>query len=236
MSQNSNILYLNFLKKAGISFFLQNEPKSFYTQTVDKKDNTIIKNIHEIKSLLELKLLINNSNLYLTKKQYNQFILGEGSEKAKILIIGEESKEENGKIKIFVDEHKKLLYKMLKAINLDINNVYATNIISFPIDKNKIIENKDIIKWLPIIQRQIEIINPELILLMGPLAAKAILNSNLNISKLRGKWHKYRSMNIKKSIKCLVTYSPHHLISNPDRKKDAWEDLKTLEKEIHNEN
>ena len=73
MSQNSNILYLNFLKKAGISFFLQNEPKSFYTQTVDKKDNTIIKNIHEIKSLLELKLLINNSNLYLTKKQYNQF-------------------------------------------------------------------------------------------------------------------------------------------------------------------
>ena len=225
MSQNSNILYLNFLKKSGISSFLKDKPNNFYKLKANIKNISTHMNIDEIKSLTDLKILIRKQNFLKFKNENNKkLIIGEGNENAKIFIIGEFSDEENQQIKPFTNESKKLLDKMLNAINLDIKNVYIANVIPWPID-NQMIKNDDILECLPFIQKQIEIINPKIILLMGSIAAKAILNSNLDINKLRGKWHDYKSINLNHKIKCLVTYHPKYLIKFPKEKKYAWEDL-----------
>lgn len=235
MSQNSNISYLNFLKKVGISSFLQNKPRIIYENEDHKNNNLLNLNINEIKKLNDLESLIINSNNLKYKNYSNKITIGDGNENAKIFIIGESPEEENKKMKPFAGETEKLLDKMLKAINLDKKFVYKSNVVPWLIDKNKKIENIDILKCLPFIQRQIEIINPKIILLMGPIAANAILNSNLDFTNLRSKWHKYKSINLDQTIECLVTYHPTYLIQFPKEKKYAWEDLQMLQKKI-NEN
>ena len=235
MSQNSNISYLNFLKKVGISSFLQNKPNIFYENEDDKNNNLSNLDINEIKKLNDLESLIIKSNNLKYKNYSNKITIGDGNENAKIFIIGESPEEENKKMKPFAGETEKLLDKMLKAINLDKKFVYKSNVVPWLIDKNKKIENIDILKCLPFIQRQIEIINPKIILLMGPIAANAILNSNLDFTNLRSKWHKYKSINLDQTIECLVTYHPKYLIQFPKEKKYAWEDLQMLQKKI-NEN
>ena len=236
MSQNSNIPYLNFLKKAGISTFLQNKPNIFYEIEIKEKNNVLNNNISKIKKLSDLELLMKKTYKLKFKKLFNNTIIGEGNKKAKILIIGKFSEEENQEMKPLIGESKKLLNKMLEAINLDRKDIYITNAIPWIINENKKIKNSDILDCLPFIQRQIEIINPKIILLMGPIAAKVILNSNLEFTKLRGKWHQYKSINLDQSIECLVTYHPQHLIQFPKQKKYAWEDLQILQKKIQNEN
>lgn len=232
MSHKSNNLYLNFLQKAGISSFLQDKPIIFY----EKKNKLLNNNINQIKNLNELELFIKKSNSLKFQKDFVNTIIGEGNEKAKLLIVGKFPKEENQKIKPFVGESEELLNKMLKAINLKKEEIYTTNAIPWTINKNKEIQNKDILECMPFIQRQIEIIKPKIILLMGSIAAKAILNSNLEITKLRGKWYNYKSINLDKSIECLVTYHPEDLIQFPKEKKYAWKDLQMLQKKIQNEN
>ena len=71
---------------------------------------------------------------------------------------------------------------------------------------------------------------------MGSIATKVILNSNLEFTKLRGKWYQYKSINLDNSIECFVTYHPQHLIQFPKQKKYAWKDLQILQKKIQNEN
>ena len=236
MSQNSNLKYLNFLKVSGVKNFLQNKSRGYY-DVKNKIDN--LENQHslsDIKKLDDLKLYISKSKNIKSKNSL-RLTIGEGNEKAKIMIIGELPKnEEMAEGKSITGKSEELLNNMLKAIHLERSEVYTANVIPYIIDINKKIENKDILLWLPIIQRQIEIINPYIILLMGPLAAKAILNTNLEISKLRGKWHLYKSINLEKSIECLVTLHPRHLIKSPIDKKYAWEDLKAIQKKLQYEN
>ena len=89
---------------------------------------------------------------------------------------------------------------------------------------------------MPILQKQIEIINPKLIFLLGKTAAKAILTTPLQLSKLRKVWHTYKTINMNKNVNVLVSYHPAFLLRSPEFKKEAWIDLKILEKKIINEN
>ena len=235
MSHNSNILYLNFIKNAGISYFLQEKPNCYYKIKDNKIKDIAINDISEITNLENLNLFINKSHKLKNNKFIDKVIIGEGYKKAKILIIGEFSEEEDRQIKPFKAESKKLLNKMLNAINLKIDETYLANIIPTIVENKNKVDNKIILEYLPFIQRQIEIINPKIIILMGSLAAKAILNSNLKIDKLRGSWHKYKSINLSQAIDCLVTYHPNHLLKFPKDKSYSWDDLKLIKIKLQNE-
>jgi len=75
---------------------------------------------------------------------------------------------------------------------------------------------------LPYLERQIAIIRPEFLCLLGKTAASALLETALPLGRLRGKWHRYRA------IPTIVTYHPSALLRNPAWKRDTWEDLQTL--------
>ena len=236
MLQNSNILYLNFLRKSGISSFLQNEPNILYKIEIKEKRNSVINEIEEASTLKDLTFLFKKLNNLNHNKYFDNFVFGVGNENSKILIVSDYPESKKQKNSLFEQQSEVLLHKMLKSINLFKDNIFTTHIIPYSIKENFKIENEEILKCLPYIQRQIELIKPNIILLMGSVSAKGILGTNLDINKLRNRWHKYKSINMSDSIKCLVTYHPRHLIKFPEDKKNAWDDLKKFNEGILNDN
>jgi len=236
MSEISNNTYLNLLINSGISSFLKDKPNNLYKYKSKQNNAKLNSNISEITNIKDLEIFIKNSNICNLKKYAKTTVIGDGNKKSNIMLIGEAPGAEEDKLgKPFVGAAGQLLNKMLKAINLDRKDIYTTNVIPWRPPNNRTPTNEEIIECLAFIQKNIEIINPKLILLLGGTAAKAILNSNLSITKLRGDWHEYRSINNKGLTYCLVTYHPAFLLRSPENKKQSWEDLKMFKKRMTDE-
>ena len=171
------------------------------------------------------------------KKNAKNLVFGDGNINSNIMLIGEgPGAYEDAEGKPFVGRAGKLLNKMLAAINIKRENVYITNVVPWRPPNNRTPTEDEILECLPILQKQIEIINPKLIFLLGKTAAKAILTTPLQLSKLRKVWHTYKTINMNKNVNVLVSYHPAFLLRSPEFKKEAWIDLKILEKKIINEN
>jgi DNA polymerase len=231
-----NNSYIVFLKKSGISSFLQEKPRDFYTPS-SKKANSLVLKIEDISNVDELELFIKKSNICDLKNHAKHTVIGDGNTQANIMLIGEAPGAEEDKIgKPFVGAAGHLLNKMLLAINLDRNKVYITNVIPWRPPDNRTPSNEEILQCLPFLQKHIELIMPKIIVLLGAIAAKSVLSTPLSISKLRGRWHEYKNLYLNESIPCLATYHPAFLLRSPGFKKIAWEDLKKLQQKIENEN
>ena len=229
----TNKEYLDFLVNSGVKYFLKNEPNNFYKIEKNTKKNP---SLFEIKTIEEL-LIYTQSLENPLKKSSKKTVLYDGNLESDLMIIGEApGKDEDDQGKPFVGKAGKLLNKMLSAINIKRENVYITNVVPWRPPNNRTPTEDEILECLPILQKQIEIINPKLIFLLGKTAAKAILTTPLQLSKLRKVWHTYKTINMNKNVNVLVSYHPAFLLRSPEFKKEAWIDLKILEKKIINEN
>lgn len=234
----SNKEYLEFLKQSGVHSFLQETPNNLFEdkqkQTPHAEDKAI-KSLDEIMEIKDLTPLILNHSSPLSKTSTNM-VLFDGNIKSKLMIIGEApGKEEDEQGLPFVGSAGQLLNKMLSAIQLDRKDIYITNVVPWRLPQDRPPTDQEILEFLPFLQRQIEIINPKCIYLLGTTAAKAILSTPLGLDTLREKWHDYKSINMDTSVKVLVSYHPSTLIQSPKFKKEAWSDLQMLQKEL-NEN
>ena len=152
------------------------------------------------------------------------------------MIIGEAPGQEEDEQGIpFVGRAGQLLNKMLLAINVDRKDVYVTNVVPWRPPQNRTPTDQEILEFLPFLQKQIEIIKPKFLYLLGTTAAKAILSTPLSLGKLRGKWYEYNTPNLRSPINVLVSYHPAFLLRSPNYKKEAWSDLQMLQKKL-NEN
>ena len=141
------------------------------------------------------------SNTCSLKKQAKNTVFADGNPSSKIMLIGEAPGAEEDKVgKPFVGAAGKLLDKMLAAIKLDRNSVYITNIVPWRPPNNRSPTLEEIMQCLPFIQKHIDIIRPEILVLLGATATKAILATNQGITKIRGRWFEYNSLVIKKPI------------------------------------
>ena len=91
---------------------------------------------------------------------------------------------------------------------------------------NRTPSDEEILEFLPFLQEQIDIVNPNFIFLLGGVAAKAVLSTPIALNKLRGSFHEYDSLKLNKKIKTIVSYHPAFLLRSPHYKRAAWEDLK----------
>ncbi len=200
-----------------------NRYKNFKVGKIEKVD----------KKLDNLKKLISDVKGCELKKNANNLVFSDGNNKSKIMIVGEgPGANEDKEAKPFVGRAGQLLDKMLQAINLSRKNVYITNVVNYRPPENRKPTEKEIARYLPFLNKHIEIISPKIILLLGSTALSAVLGDNVVISKARGKWYEKKING--RIIHILPTFHPAFLMRQPDQKKFSWIDLKMLKRKTIN--
>jgi uracil-DNA glycosylase family 4 len=146
---------------------------------------------------------------------------GVGDIHAEWLFIGEApGANEDRQGEPFVGDAGKLLDAILAAIGLSRgNNVYIANVLKSRPPANRDPKPEEVATCLPFLERQIELIQPKLIVALGRFAAQSLLATDTPIGSLRGRVHRYRG------VPLVVTYHPAYLLRNPLDKIKVWEDL-----------
>lgn len=154
-----------------------------------------------------------------------QTVFGVGNKNAELLVIGEApGRDEDIKGEPFVGPAGQLLTSMLKAIELNREDVYIANILKCRPPENRDPEPSEINCCNPYLHRQIALIKPKAIFAVGRVAAQALLNSTNSISSMRGKLHQYQG------VPMIASYHPAYLLRKPSEKRKAWQDLQQLQK------
>jgi len=150
-----------------------------------------------------------------------QAVFGVGDQKADWLFVGEgPGAEEDAKGEPFVGQAGKLLDNMLAAIQLKRGkNAYIANVVKCRPPGNRNPEEDETAACEPYLTRQIELIQPKLIIALGKVAAQQLLATQAAVGSLRGQLHQHRG------IPLIVTYHPAYLLRNLPDKAKAWEDL-----------
>jgi uracil-DNA glycosylase family 4 len=169
----------------------------------------------------ELKAAVSGCQACALRKTCKQTVFGVGDEKADWLLVGEApGAEEDARGEPFVGQAGRLLDNMLAAIGLARGkNVYICNVLKCRPPGNRNPEPFEVSQCAPHLQRQLELIQPKLILAMGRFAVQALLATEASIASLRGRLHRYRG------VPLVVTYHPAYLLRNLPDKAKAWEDL-----------
>lgn len=160
---------------------------------------------------------------------------GEGSPRASIMFVGEApGADEDAQGRPFVGRAGQLLDKIIKACGLKRNEVWIGNILKCRPPENRDPRPEEIISCLPYIQRQIELIKPDIIVALGAHAARTLLNTNKAIGEIRGQFLEYYAGIGKPPMKLLATFHPAYLLRNysQENRRLVWEDMKKVLAEL----
>ena len=165
------------------------------------------------------------------KKNSKQIVFSDGDPESSIMIIGEGPGQKEDEVgKPFVGDAGILLNRMLEAINIKRQKVYITNVVNYRPPNNRKPEPSEINRYSVFLREHINIIDPEILILMGGTAMEALFGQTLKISKERGKW-KELIVN-QKTYLTILTFHPAYLLRQPEQKKFSWTDLKMVRKKI----
>lgn len=160
---------------------------------------------------------------------------GEGNVQARIAFVGEApGADEDAQGRPFVGRAGKLLDKIIAAMGLKREEVFIGNILKCRPPENRDPRPEEIVKCLPYLQEQLEIIKPEVIVALGAHAARTLLDTNKPIGELRGKFHDYYPGAMAKPIKLMATYHTAYLLRNYSEKtrRAVWEDMQQVLTEL----
>lgn len=153
-----------------------------------------------------------------------QVVFGVGDPHADLMFVGEApGADEDLKGEPFVGRAGQLLTKIIESIELKREQVYIANVIKCRPPGNRNPEPVEVETCSPFLLRQIETVQPKVIVALGTFSAQMLLQSDAPISRLRGRFHDYRS-----GIKLMPTFHPAYLLRSPDRKREVWEDMKMV--------
>ena len=185
----------------------------------------------KIDLLEKLKTKIQNIDNCELKSQATKLVFGDGNPNSELMIVGEGPGEKEDQMgKPFVGDAGTLLNKMLKAIDIEREKIYITNVVNFRPPNNRKPEPAEITRYSEFLKTHISIINPKILVLMGSTAMESLFGSKIKISKERGIW-KELIVNNKKYL-VMITFHPAYLLRQPDQKKYSWADLKEIRKKI----
>jgi DNA polymerase len=157
----------------------------------------------------------------------SQTVFGTGHPDARLCFIGEApGADEDRQGEPFVGRAGQLLNKIIEACRMRREDVYICNILKCRPPENRNPTPTEAANCRPFLDRQLELVKPDFICCLGSIAAQSLLGTTQSIGKLRGKVHNYRG------AKVVCTYHPAYLLRNPAAKKDTWEDMKLLMREM----
>jgi DNA polymerase len=222
INQN-DILNFELLNILNYSYIFNNEPIK-RIKTKPTLENSLSK-LEDLKRKIEA---IQDCDL---KKNASKIVFGDGNIQSPIMIVGEGPGQKEDELgKPFVGDVGALLNKMLKAIKIEREKIYITNVVNYRPPNNRKPEKSEINRYSEYLKEHISIIDPQILILMGSTAMEALFGGNKRISKERGQW---KEIIIKhKTYKSIITFHPAYLLRQPDQKKFSWEDLKIIHKKI----
>lgn len=148
---------------------------------------------------------------------------GAGSPRARVMLIGEAPGKDEDRSGIpFVGQAGKLLDGMIRAMGLKRNRVFITNVLKCRPPGNRDPKPEEIAACAGFLERQIDLIEPEVIIALGRFAARWLMGSEKSMGALRGRWGSFRN------IPVMPIYHPAYLLRNPSGKAQVWEDLKKI--------
>lgn len=191
----------------------------------EKKVETLKSQLQACNTLDELKALCEASDILRTDLEGTNLVFGTGNETADLMLIGEApGEQEDIQGEPFVGAAGQLLNKILKAVRFEREDVYIANILKHRPPNNRNPEPEERERSLPFLLRQIELIQPKLILCLGKISGTTLLNRNTSLNSLRGKFYPFHGAEL------TVTYHPAALLRNPKWKRPVWEDVQKLRK------
>jgi uracil-DNA glycosylase len=153
----------------------------------------------------------------------HKIVFGDGNPKAELVFVGEgPGADEDAQGLPFVGRAGKLLTQMIEAMGLQRKDVYICNVVKCRPPENRQPEEDEVHTCSPFLLRQIDTIAPKVIVCLGAVAAKTLLQTNRGISQFRGEWLEFRGR------KLLATYHPAYLLRNPPAKSEVWKDLQKV--------
>lgn len=223
MEENKTIETITLIE----NFFKQQKElfgNEIYKSKIEMKKTKSI-SWEDSKTLKELNSKISDCQKCSLGKTRKNFVFGVGNPNAEIMLVGEApGADEDEQGEPFVGRAGQLLNKILEAIKLKREEVYICNILKCRPPNNRTPEPDEMETCEPYLKKQIELINPKVILCLGRISAHALLKTNESLTELREKIHKYEN------IPLMVTYHPAALLRNPNWKIPTWEDVKNFRK------
>lgn len=179
----------------------------------------------DCKTLDELQTLCRNVSELETDLQNTRLVFGTGNPNADLMLIGEApGEQEDREGEPFVGAAGQLLTKILSAINFTREDVYIANILKHRPPGNRNPSPEERKRSLPYLLRQIDLVEPKLILCLGKVAGNTLLANELSLMEMRGNYYPFRGAEL------TVTYHPAALLRNPEWKRPVWEDVQELRK------
>ncbi|MBX3446352.1 MAG: uracil-DNA glycosylase [Parvibaculaceae bacterium] len=154
-------------------------------------------------------------------------VFADGNPQARIMLIGEApGRDEDLQGRPFVGRAGQLLDRMLAAIGLDRTGVYIVNTLPWRPPGNRTPTPAEHAVCMPFVERHVELVNPDILVLLGGVSAKQMLRTETGIMRLRGKW---ASVEVNgRAVPALPTLHPAYLLRQPAQKQLAWRDLLSL--------
>jgi DNA polymerase len=165
------------------------------------------------------------------KSTATRLVFADGNPQARIMFVGEApGREEDLEGLPFVGRSGKLLDRMIAAIGLDRTSAYIANVIPWRPPGNRTPTPQETQICLPFIQRQIELVNPDVLVTLGNPSTQTLLSTRDGIMKTRGRWFDYDTGT--RIIRALPTFHPAYLLRSPSYKRLAWQDLRAIAKAL----
>jgi len=182
-------------------------------------------------NLDDLRAILEGYEGVALRKTATRLVFADGNPAARVMLVGEApGKDEDREGLPFVGRAGQLLDRMLAAIGLDRTGVYIANIVPWRPPGNRTPTPQETQLCLPFIQRQIELANPDVLVLLGGSAAAGLTGAKDGILRMRGRWLDYDTGT--RTIKALATLHPAYLLRTPSQKKLAWRDFRALKAEL----
>lgn len=178
-------------------------------------------------SLEALQTFLKDCDRCPLSERRKRVVFGEGAADARLLFVGEgPGAEEDRSGRPFVGQAGRLLDAMITAVGLERRQVFIANVVKCRPPRNRDPKPEEMAECSVFLHRQIDLIQPEVIVALGRVAARHLTGSDRSMGALRGRWGQFCG------IPLMSTYHPAYLLRSPLEKRKAWEDLKMVAEKL----